>query len=84
MYESRGVALSLHYQRTTHRHKLMKMAATPLLFLLLATAVCGQSALDGFDPNANGTVRGVVVQPDGTLDTAFNPNANDFVLSIAV
>jgi hypothetical protein len=72
-----------------------------------AAAARGQSALDGFDPNANGTVRVVVVQPDGkiliggdftavapngrvsitrnhiarrnpdgTLDTAFNPNAN--------
>src|ERR1700682_4494465 len=79
-----------------------------------AAAVRGQSALDGFDPNANGTVRVVVVQPDGkmliggdftalspnggaavtrnriarlnpdgTLDTAFNPNANDSVYSIA-
>ena len=75
-----------------------------------AAAVRGQSALDGFDPNANGTIRVVVVQPDGkiliggdfttlspnggaavtrnhiarlnpdgTLDTAFNPNANDSV-----
>ncbi len=80
-----------------------------------AAAVRGQSALDGFDPNANGAVRVVVVQPDGkiliggdfttlspnggaavtrnriarlnpdgTLDTAFNPNANDTVYSIAV
>ena len=75
----------------------------------------GQSALDGFDPNANGPVLVVVVQPDGkillggdlltppnggvlgvarnhiarlnpdgTLDTAFNPNANGYVDSIAV
>src|SRR5437660_1440290 len=80
-----------------------------------AAAVRGQSALDGFDPNANGPVEVVVVQPDGkiligggfttlspnggppvtrnriarlnpdgTLDTAFDPNANDFVFSIAV
>ena len=79
------------------------------------TAVHGQSALDGFDPNANNTIRAVVVQPDGkiliggdftslapnggaavtrnriarlnpdgTLDTAFNPNANDDVYAIAV
>src|SRR6266446_5082277 len=72
-----------------------------------AEAVRGQSALDGFDPNANGAIRVVVVQPDGkillggefstlspnggvpitrnriarlnpdgTLDAAFNPNAN--------
>jgi uncharacterized delta-60 repeat protein len=80
-----------------------------------AAAVRGQSALDGFDPNANATVYVVVVQPDGkiliggdfttlspngggavtrnkiarlnsdgTLDTAFNPNANGSVVSIAV
>src|SRR5207302_905516 len=80
-----------------------------------AAAVRGQSALDGFDPNANALVRVVVVQqdgkiliggdfttlapnggvavtrngiarlnPDGTLDTAFNPNANDIVNAIAV
>ena len=78
-------------------------------------AVCGQSALDGFDPNANGRVDVIVVQPDGkiliggdfttlspnggaavtrnfiarlnadgTLDTAFNPNANTAVDAIAV
>ncbi len=71
-----------------------------------AAAGRGQSALDGFDPNANGIVRVVVVQPDGkiliggdfttvapnggaavtrnliarlnpdgTLDAAFDPNA---------
>ena len=79
------------------------------------TRLCGQSALDGFDPNANDTVRAIVVQadgkiiiggdftsvspnggaavtrnriarfnPDGTLDTDFNPNANGTVYSIAV
>ena len=75
----------------------------------------GQSALDGFDPNANNVVLAVVVQldgkiliggsfttlspngggavtrnriarlnPDGTLDTAFNPNANSDVNAIAL
>jgi uncharacterized delta-60 repeat protein len=74
-----------------------------------------QSALDGFDPNADGLVRVVVVQPDGkiliggdfhtlspnggaavtrnyiarlnpdgTLDTTVNPNANNSVYAIAV
>ena len=78
-------------------------------------AVRGQSALDGFDPNANGIIRAVVVQPDGkiliggdfttlspnggaavtrnyiarlnpdgTLDTNFNPNANGSVYALAV
>ena len=32
-----------------------------------AAAVRGQSALDGFDPNANGAVCVVVVQPDGKI-----------------
>ena len=32
-----------------------------------AAAVHGQSALDGFDPNANDVVRVVVVQPDGKI-----------------
>ncbi len=80
-----------------------------------AAAVRGQSALDGVDPNANGTVQVVVVQPDGkillggdfttlspngggavtrnriarlnpdgTLDTIFDPNANGTVYAIAV
>src|SRR5438132_14306545 len=80
-----------------------------------AAAVRGQSALDGFDPNANDSIFVVVAQPDGkiliggdftmlspnggvavtrnhiarlnpdgTLDTAFDPNANNTVNSIAV
>src|ERR1700682_1237617 len=78
-------------------------------------AVRTQSALDVFDPNANGSIYVVVVQPDGkiliggnftavspnggvavtrkriprlnadgTLDTAFNANANSDVEAIAV
>jgi uncharacterized delta-60 repeat protein len=93
--------------------------AGALLFLLLATArMQAQSALDGFDPEANGRIRVVVVQPDGkiliggeftslspnggaavtrnniarlnpdgTLDTGFDPNAsgpNANVLAIAL
>jgi hypothetical protein len=93
--------------------------AWPLLvsiavLLMGGAAARAQSALDGFDPNANGTIRVVVVQPDGkiliggdftslapnggvsvtrnriarlnadgTLDTAFNPNANAIVSAIA-
>ena len=34
---------------------------------LSASNVAAQSALDGFDPNTNGTVRAVVVQPDGKI-----------------
>ncbi len=91
------------------------------LLILFAIIVCftgvaqAQSVIDGFDPNANGNVNVVVVQPDGkiliggdfttlapnggaavtrnriarlnadgTLDTAFNPNANGGVVAIAV
>ena len=32
-----------------------------------ASAVRGQSALDGFDPNPNGAVDVVVIQPDGKI-----------------
>jgi uncharacterized delta-60 repeat protein len=92
-------------------------------FLLLSVAVLlaggvaarGQSALDGFDPNANSVIFAVVVQPDGkvliggqfttlspnggatvashfiarlnpngTLDTGFNPNPNFYVRAIAL
>src|SRR3982750_3317056 len=90
-------------------------ALTALLLVAIAGTVHGQSALDGFDPNANGLIRVVVVQPDGkillggdfttlapnggllvtrnriarlnpdgTLDTAFNPNADNSVYAIAV
>jgi uncharacterized delta-60 repeat protein len=88
---------------------------------ICSNGVCGTapdiapSAVDGFDPNANGTIRAVVVQPDGkiliggdfttlspnglnaiprnhiarlnpdgTVDAAFNPNANNSVFAIAV
>ena len=84
-------------------------------FVAGSVAVRGQSALDGFDPNANGAIRVIVVQPDGkiliggefttlapnggptvtrnhiarlnpdgTLDLGFDPNANGSVHAIAV
>src|SRR3954462_12577803 len=86
-----------------------------LLLVCLFGRGQAQSALDGFDPNANGPIHVVVVQsdgkiliggdftslspnggpvvtrnhiarlnPNGTLDTAFDPNANRDVLTIAV
>ncbi len=110
-----GLPESMSCRRRSRLHRSTKMAAMPLLFLLLAAVVRGQSALDGFDPNANGPVNVVVVQPDGkillggafttfspnggvlvtrnriarlnpdgTLDSAFNPNANGTVFTIAV
>src|SRR5438132_1051102 len=93
--------------------KLLPMTA--MLLVLIAAAARGQSALDGFDPNANNAIRVVVVQPDGkillggdfttlspnggvtvtrnriarlnpdgTLDTAFNPNASGSVDAITL
>ena len=83
--------------------------------LLTAAQARAQSALDGFDPNANDLIRAVVVQPDGkillagdfttlapnggvsvtrnriarlnpdgSLDTAFNPNASGSIYALAL
>ena len=101
--------------RSRARDAALFLFSVALLLTGGAAAVRGQSALDGFDPNANGAVGVVVVQPDGkiliggdfttlspnggaavtrnriarlnpdgTLDTAFNPNANGSVYTIAV
>ena len=111
------VAAFTSFMTTTSKARKAALLLFSVAVLLAggAAAVRGQSALDGFDPNANGAVRVVVVQPDGkiliggdfttlspnggaavtrnhiarlnpdgTLDTAFNPNANDVVYSIAV
>ncbi|MEO7297470.1 MAG: delta-60 repeat domain-containing protein [Verrucomicrobiota bacterium] len=52
-------------------HAVFKAALLLLFVAVLLTggalAVRGQSALDGFDPNANGIVQIVVVQPDGKI-----------------
>lgn len=61
---------------STGMTNLNRAAAGAILRLLLSVAVLlaggatisrGQSALDGFDPNANGAVRVVVRQPDGRI-----------------
>src|SRR5260370_38059717 len=49
------------------RFGLMALVGSALALAGGTAAVRGQSALDGFDPNANGTVRVVVVQPDGKI-----------------
>jgi uncharacterized delta-60 repeat protein len=46
---------------------MLRTAAVPLLFLLATAGLRGQSALDGFDPNANGRIWAVVVQSDGKI-----------------
>jgi Domain of unknown function (DUF5122) beta-propeller len=104
------------FMRATSKAKKATLFLFSVAVLLAggAEAVCGQSA-DGFDPNANGPVVVVVVQPDGkiliggdfttlspnggvavtrnhiarlnpdgTLDAAFDPNANSVVNAIAV
>ncbi len=97
------------------------MRATLILLLLAALLASGtpalraQSALDSFNPNANGAVQVIVVQPDnkiliggdfttlapngggtvvrtriarlnpdGTVDLGFNPNASSSVYAIAL
>jgi uncharacterized delta-60 repeat protein len=100
---------------TSKARKAALLLFSAALLLAGGVAVRGQSALDGFDPNANGFVRVVVVQPDGkiliggdfttlspnggatvtrnriarlnpdgTLDPVFNPNASGTVFAIAV
>ena len=117
IYTPNGSALTSFVRRTLNGPKKAAFLITALAALLGCSATVGraQSALDGFDPNANGTVRVMVVQPDGkiliggdfttlapnggpvvtrnriarlnpdgTLDTAFDPNSNDQVFAIAV
>jgi uncharacterized delta-60 repeat protein len=63
------IAAITSFMRTTFK---ARKAALLLFFVAVmlaggAAAVRGQSALDGFDPNANGPVYSVVVQPDGKI-----------------
>ena len=89
--------------------------AGAVILLALAAPAPAQFANDGFDPNADGTIRAVVVQPDGktliggdfttltpnggpavarhriarlnpdgSVDTAFNPQSDGIVTSIAL
>ena len=64
---TRSIARALHHRRAMRFHKLMTMTAISSLFLSLTAAVRGQSALDGFNPNPNGNIDVVVVQPDGKI-----------------
>jgi len=111
------VAAPTSWARAISKARCVALFLFPVAMLLAsgATSGRGQSALDGFDPNANGRIRVVFVQPDGkiliggdftrlspnggpavtrncmarlnpdgTLDTAFNPNANTAITSIAL
>ena len=68
-----GYELSLSTRLRKAVFRAAPKKAVSVLFsvaLLLAGGACalrGQSALDGFDPNASGLVRVVVVQPDGKI-----------------
>src|SRR5438067_13571786 len=66
----------------------MKAASLPFFIaIVLATGaalVRGQSALDVFDPNANGSIQVVLVQPDGKIliggdFTSLSPNGGPAV-----
>ncbi len=70
-----------------------KVKKVPLLLFVIAVllagsaaAVRGQSALDGFDPNANSVIFAVAVQPDGKVliggqFTTLSPNGGAAVAS---
>ena len=93
----------------------LRLAPVLMLVLLIAGEVRAQSALDGFDPGANGGVLAIAVQadgkilvggyfttlggggtgttarsyigrlnPDGTIDTSFDPGANNWVTALVV
>src|SRR5207253_10841109 len=64
-----NVATFTSFVRATSNAKKAALCLFSLAVLLAggSAAVRGQSALDGFDPNANDTVRVVVVQPDGKI-----------------
>src|SRR5205085_3554151 len=51
---------------TSRKEALILLSIATFLFSIPRTAR-GQSALDGFDPNANGTVEAVAVQGDGKV-----------------
>jgi len=113
--QSRNLPETLPCRETTPLNKLAKMATMWFLLLLLIAEGRGQTVLDDFDPNANGDVNVVVVQPDGkiliggeftmlspnggptfarnriarlnpdgTVDGAFDPNASYIVEAILV
>ncbi len=106
-------AASTSWARAATRALLLSLSA--LLLSGNTVTVRGQSALDGFDPNANGPIYAIAVQPDGkiliggdftslsvnggpavarnnmarlnpdgTLDTGFDPNANEQIQTIVV
>ena len=108
-----ALSKALSYRKTIRFAGIAGLLA--LLLPVMASKAQAQSALDGFDPNANDIIRVVVVQPDGkillggdftslapnggapvarnriarlnpdgTLDAAFNPDADQTVYSIAV
>ncbi len=61
--------LSISTQKNPSRtvNRIALFAALFGLFLALGQAAAAQSALDGFDPNADGAVEVVVVQTDGKI-----------------
>jgi uncharacterized delta-60 repeat protein len=111
------VATSTSWARAISKTRRAARFLFPVAVLLAcgASSVHAQSALDGFDPNANGPIYVIAVQPngkillggdfstispnggpavtrnhiarlnpDGTLDTSFNPNADGILSAIVV
>jgi len=112
---SANVAASTSWASLTSKARKAALLLIPAAVLLAGVAEVRGQWLDDFNPNANGAVSAVVIQPDGkiliggyfttlspnggaavtrnyiarlnpdgTLDAAFNPNANDAVYAIAV
>ena len=77
----RALVTATHVAALTSFVRARSPRATLLLFSIAvllsggATALRGQSALDGFDPNADGLIVVVVVQPDGKILLGGNLDA---------
>src|SRR4051812_18195761 len=59
-------------RRGSCNHWVQLVAAIASLALLLPGISDGQSTSDGFDPNANNTVRDLYIQPDGKIVISGN------------
>jgi len=64
---TRRVSGQTGLERKMKKHLSQIIFAATVLLTVGVYPVFAQSALDGFDPNADGTVRVVVVQPDGKI-----------------
>src|SRR5438093_1269841 len=81
---SQSVIATPSLYRRIRRIQALKGAMLLLLMTVAPAALRGQSALDGFDPDANGAVRAIAVQTDGKIllggdFTAIGIDAHSFI-----